>query len=204
MKNLENVTEVWKEFKTKKRYALFSNLGNVKIINWNGKKKLEEVLKIKKGRKYLTKYPLYRLIWECWHGKTPSGYCIHHIDWNPMNDSLINLQLVTSEEHGKIHFTGMKRNPFTDEHRQKLSESHLGQESWLKGGNLPDEVKEQISNTLKGNQNAKGHNLSDESIQQMKENYSKMKYHWYTNGIETHMYSEYDVPEGYVRGRIIK
>lgn len=46
------------------------------------------------------------------YNKTGKDWHIHHIDFNKMNDSLDNLQLVTATEHAKIHFTGEQNNGF--------------------------------------------------------------------------------------------
>lgn len=41
--------------------------------------------------------------WEKINGKIPIGYEIHHVDFNKINNSIENLQLVTPSEHTKIH-----------------------------------------------------------------------------------------------------
>lgn len=46
---------------------------------------------------------LHNLVWENKNGKIPFGYQIHHIDFNKINNDISNLQLVTPEEHTKIH-----------------------------------------------------------------------------------------------------
>jgi hypothetical protein len=50
----------------------------------------------------------YRKIYESYYGKIPKGYHIHHIDGNPFNNDISNLQCVSAEEHTKIH-----KNEFT-------------------------------------------------------------------------------------------
>ena len=50
----------------------------------------------------------YRKIYESHYGKIPNGYHIHHIDGNPFNNDILNLQCVSSEDHAKIH-----KNEFT-------------------------------------------------------------------------------------------
>lgn len=45
----------------------------------------------------------YRKIYEEHCGKIPKGYHIHHIDGNPLNNDITNLQLLTAEEHVQIH-----------------------------------------------------------------------------------------------------
>lgn len=46
---------------------------------------------------------LHRLIWESNYGEIPDGYEIHHKDFNSLNNSLDNLQLLSKEEHLKLH-----------------------------------------------------------------------------------------------------
>jgi hypothetical protein len=45
----------------------------------------------------------HHLIWETLNGKIPDGYQIHHIDFDPKNNDIENLALVTVSEHQKIH-----------------------------------------------------------------------------------------------------
>ena len=46
---------------------------------------------------------LHRVIWEENHGAIPKGMLIHHKDNNPENNDIDNLQLVTTQEHRRIH-----------------------------------------------------------------------------------------------------
>lgn len=46
---------------------------------------------------------LHVAIWEAAHGKVPKGYHIHHIDLNPANNALENLQLLSMSEHMSLH-----------------------------------------------------------------------------------------------------
>lgn len=46
---------------------------------------------------------LHRRIWQEANGPIPEGMHIHHIDGSRENNDLSNLQLVTPEEHYKIH-----------------------------------------------------------------------------------------------------
>jgi hypothetical protein len=50
----------------------------------------------------------YRKIYENHHGKIPKGYHIHHIDGNPFNNNISNLECISAENHAKIH-----KNEFT-------------------------------------------------------------------------------------------
>ena len=47
---------------------------------------------------------LHVAMWEAEHGiKVPSGYVIHHKDWNKSHNEISNLVLVTVQEHNLIH-----------------------------------------------------------------------------------------------------
>src|ERR1039458_968444 len=45
----------------------------------------------------------HHIIWEATNGPIPEGYLVHHIDKNKQNNDIENLQLVTPENHQKIH-----------------------------------------------------------------------------------------------------
>ena len=67
----------------------------------------------KKRIRYKTKQvtiTLHRLIWEQHYGKIPEGMIIHHINKNPLNNDIKNLQCVTRKEHGHIHAGYKKHN----------------------------------------------------------------------------------------------
>lgn len=50
---------------------------------------------------------LHRKIWEEFYGqKIPDGMVIHHKDFNPLNNSISNLELMTHEEHLSLHHKG--------------------------------------------------------------------------------------------------
>lgn len=42
---------------------------------------------------------VHRIVWECYKGVIPDGYEIDHVDNNPLNNSLDNLQLITHKEN---------------------------------------------------------------------------------------------------------
>lgn len=60
---------------------------------------------------------LHRQVWEDAHGAIPDGYEIHHIDGNPSNNALENLECVSHVEH-------MARHPW-DSGRKKRNAVHL-------------------------------------------------------------------------------
>ena len=46
---------------------------------------------------------IHRIVWECVNGEIPSGYDIHHIDGNKLNNSIYNLELTNHETHTHNH-----------------------------------------------------------------------------------------------------
>ena len=51
---------------------------------------------------------LHREVWKHFNGEIPEGYVIHHIDGDPSNNDLANLQMLTRSEHVKLHM-GVKK-----------------------------------------------------------------------------------------------
>lgn len=48
-------------------------------------------------------YPVHIAVWEAFNGPVPNGYDVHHINNNRTDNRLENLQLLTKEEHQKLH-----------------------------------------------------------------------------------------------------
>jgi len=62
---------------------------------------------------------LHILNWEDHYGiKVPKGYVIHHIDHNPLNWNINNLQCVKRSMHSRYHQINVKR---TEKSKQKQS-----------------------------------------------------------------------------------
>lgn len=52
----------------------------------------------------LVNMQLHKAIYETYYKcKVPNGYIVHHIDGNPLNNSIKNLQLMTDSEHLRTH-----------------------------------------------------------------------------------------------------
>lgn len=78
----------------------------VRIVRWDGaiwrrypkaKQRNRRVYYSGYWRRMLT--TLHRAVWEKEHGPIPDGREIHHIDGNPLNNTLENLECLTPAEH---------------------------------------------------------------------------------------------------------
>jgi uncharacterized protein YeaO (DUF488 family) len=124
-----------------------------------------------------------RKIWEKTHNCCLlPGIHIHHKDGNPFNNSLSNLQAVTSEEHWKIHYErgdvialhgkfiqgadNWRGRKHTKESREKIRKSKLGKTPWNKGIPRTQEARRKASESQVGLKNHRfGHKFSSEEIE---------------------------------------
>lgn len=75
-------------------------------------------------------------------------YEVHHIDFNPLNNSIHNLVLLSPTEHRKLHNLGSK---LSEETKNKISEKIKGENngaygkpSWNKGIPMREESKQKL------------------------------------------------------------
>lgn len=87
----------------KKSSVLYTKWGNAKI----NEKGYYRISSSKEGN--YNKY-LHRLIFEDFYGPIPDACYVHHKDGNPLNNCVMNLQLLTKSEHSSLHNTG-KNHP---------------------------------------------------------------------------------------------
>lgn len=57
------------------------------------------------GNTHDTKRPvrLHKYVWEYYNGPIPKGYQVHHKDFNPDNNDISNLELMSKADHLKYH-----------------------------------------------------------------------------------------------------
>lgn len=55
------------------------------------------------GKNFCCTISLHRFIWQYFNGEIPEGFDVHHRDFNHDNNDIANLELVTKDEHKKIH-----------------------------------------------------------------------------------------------------
>ena len=104
--NEENyVGEIWKDIKGYEGLYQVSNLGRVRSLE-NNKKRKEKILKhVLNNRGYqhvalckngkVKKCYVHRLVYETFNGKIPKGYEINHISEDKTENSLSNLNLLS-------------------------------------------------------------------------------------------------------------
>ena len=105
-----NTKEVWKDVKNYEGCYQVSNLGNVKSLNYQNcgySKHLKQVVnngyftvnlsKLNKSKTHQT----HRMVAIAFLNHTPCGYkiVVDHIDGNPLNNRLDNLQLITHRKN---------------------------------------------------------------------------------------------------------
>lgn len=93
--------EIWKDILGYEGKYQASNFGRVKSLNYRHTGKEKILLQYNSGRGYLQvelkgkKYLVHRLVWETFNGKIPEGIEVNHIDENPLNNKLENLNLLS-------------------------------------------------------------------------------------------------------------
>lgn len=113
--------EVWKDIPGYEGKYQVSNYGRVKSLNY-GRTGKEKILKqnittimLKNKKRIVHRIPLWRnnkgknyfvhrLVWTSFNGNIPDDMQIDHIDNNPENNYLDNLQLLTKSENTKKRF----------------------------------------------------------------------------------------------------
>lgn len=85
------------------------------------------------------RFQFHRVIYTACYGEIPEGLEVNHIDENPSNNSIFNLNLMTRKENvnwgtrneraGKSISKTLKGKPLSEEHKQKLSKIKKGKPS---------------------------------------------------------------------------
>ncbi|MBQ3442366.1 MAG: HNH endonuclease [Selenomonadaceae bacterium] len=123
MKNLDRVNELITKLKAECEYYFESAAVNelkklfcaplpeVEILDENHQRFNGEVYYKIRGGYYIRSKQLllHRQVWKFFNGEIPKGYIIHHIDGDPDNNALANLQMMTIGEHKRIHQLDVKR-----------------------------------------------------------------------------------------------
>ncbi len=91
----------------------------------------------KNGRYYASHNPkaeyrlLHRQIWADAHGRIPEGKHIHHIDGNPLNNNISNLELADPVEHRRQHMVARLKDPeYAKKHKKAFDEARQRNIIW--------------------------------------------------------------------------
>ncbi|ASD51643.1 hypothetical protein [Flavobacterium phage FCOV-F18] len=131
MENLEN--EIWVDVKGYESLYQVSNLGRIKSLNYN-KKKITKELKIQKNNKgyffvYLCnktkpkRFYIHRLVAIAFlnYNNLDKKFVIDHIDGNPSNNKLNNLQIITHRHNISKSLNFNHTNTGVQKRRNKYS-----------------------------------------------------------------------------------
>lgn len=134
--------EIFKEIEGYESKYLISNYGRIKSKNYHNTGR-DEFLKIQTNRngyqhisiwyKGETKmYSIHRLVWKTFKGEIPEGYEVNHMDENPSNNRLDNLNLLTHKENMnwgtciERMASKLKGRKHSEETKQKMSKAGKG------------------------------------------------------------------------------
>lgn len=157
------------------------------------------VQEVKEGRGYFwfKKMAVHRIQVHTHLGYRRDGWDVHHIDGNPHNNALENLQYLRHGEHARLTNKGRH---FSEEHKKKISEARLGQ-------TLTEETRKKLSEAQRGkNGYWLGKPRSEETKNKLREaNLGEKSHwfgtHWWTNG-KINKQSRECPGEGFVKGRM--
>lgn len=99
--------EIWKDIPGAERYQV-SNEGKVRSKNYKNTGETRMLAPVKRGKYYRVGLyygkdykhkPISHLVWEVFKGPIPDGMQVNHIDENPENNNLDNLNLMTPGEN---------------------------------------------------------------------------------------------------------
>ena len=154
---------------------------------------------IKDGRQYFHCIAIHAIQAHTHYGYK-KGLVIHHLDKNPMNNTLENLVYLTQSEHVAIHNKDKKGFKHSEETKRLFSEKRKGKQSPNKGKKLSDETKKKLSIACKGK------NAGEKNGMYGKPPSNKgIRYKWINNGVkQTLIQLDEEIPAGFIRGRLKK
>lgn len=128
--------EEWRDISGYEGLYQVSNTGKVRSMNYRRTRRVAELKqKNVKGYKYVdlcgesdTRMPsVHRLVIESFVGPCPDGKQVNHIDGDPCNNNILNLEYVTAAENIQHSFTHLGRQtcPGTKNGKAKLTDDKV-------------------------------------------------------------------------------
>jgi hypothetical protein len=165
--------------------------------------------RIKYGRRYWKKFPVYKYQMHTHVGYIPNMH-IHHKDFNKLNDSLSNLEYLSNAEHTKIHHKGKKVTTETkiklriinleknfhhlNETKKIISEASKNR-FWVNNGIINKFVKDNIPEGF-----VKGRLKSTNTLLSQSKKDKKI----FNDGIKNHYFFPEEAPANFVLGKVKK
>ena len=97
----------------------------------------------------------HRLIAEHNYGAIPKGHVVHHRDFDPLNNAPENLQVMSREDHIKLHSEHMKG----DNNPMRRAHTEWGEEKWA-------QYRSNMSNSTSGERNGRYSGYSNEELRE--------------------------------------
>lgn len=95
--------------------------------------------------------PYSHLVWNTYNPNDRitknSGYIVHHINEDKLDDRIENLQKMLNGDHTRLHWTGKKHS---EKSRKLQSTAKSGKNHYSYGQSKPEWVKKKISESQKG------------------------------------------------------
>lgn len=191
------------ETKTLDNYFIDEN-GVITDLNGNVQK-----IHLHHGRPHFKSAKVYQIqMWTNYGWRDGKIWDIHHLDENPLNNSLSNLVYLTRSEHMRNHKKG-KNHPLYGNHHSEETKRRMSESK--KGIKLSEETRKKMSESKKGkllseetkrkmSESRKGKHCSEEIKQKISE--ANKGLHWFNDGVKSYMCKE--CPPGCVKGRFIK
>lgn len=122
---MKEATEIWKDILGYKDLYQGSNIGRIRSLKF-GKVRILKPFKTKKNYLQVALFKgekkkqlfVHRLVYEAFNGEIPEGMEINHIDENPLNNRLDNLNLMT-------HIDNMNYGTRNQKAKEKLTNGKL-------------------------------------------------------------------------------
>lgn len=92
-------------------------------------------------------YSVHRIVYECFKGEIPEGHEINHIDGNPHNNNIENLELVTHIEnckkarHGNVRIYSINPETGEEKHYSSVSEASRQVLGYRDGRKIPQVIE---------------------------------------------------------------